>query len=246
MRVFTFLVLLALLCPIVGNAQAVAITKLEVNGNKVVVHYDLDDNNPNHEYLLNLYASKDNYAAPLSKVKGDVGMDIKPGTNKKMEWNITEEFGAYKGRLSLEIRGKVYVPFVRLQGFDVDRSYKRGHSYGLTWKPGNSNPVNIELYKGGERVGGDINLPNNGSHTLFIPAHAKKGDDYRLKISDARNSEEVLYTEYFAVTPKVSTVVKVLPILAIGGAVVLLGGGSKESGGGTTAGTIADPSFPGN
>jgi hypothetical protein len=234
-----------LLLPLTVLSQKVSISKLEVNGNKVIVHYDLEDNNPNNQYLLNLYASRDNYSAPLTKVKGDVGMDINPGGPKRMEWNITEEYGAYKGRLSLEIRGKVYVPFARLQAFDTEKSYKRGHSYGLNWKPGNTNPVNIELYKGGERVGGDINLPNNGSHTLFIPSHAKKGDDYRLKVSDAKNSEEVIYTEYFKVTPKVGLMVKLLPILAVGGAVAVLAGGSKDPGT-TTAGTIADPKFPGN
>jgi len=227
------------------SGQKVSINKIEINGDKVVVNYDLDDNNPNHEFLLNLYASRDNYTAPLTRVKGDVGMEIKPGTNKRMEWSIVEEYGPYKGRISLEVRGKVYVPFVRLQGFDTEASYKRGHSYGLSWRPGNSDPVNVELYKGGERVGGDINLPNNGSYTLFIPAHARKGNDYRLKISDARNSEEVIYTEYFTVKPKVSTLVKVLPVIIVGGAAVVLAGGSKEKPN-PTGSTISDPKFPGN
>lgn len=245
MRISNLGILCLIVSPLVVSGQKVSISKLEVNGDKVIVHYDLDDNNPNHEYLLNLYASKDNYTAPLTKVKGDVGMDIKPGSDKKMVWSITEELGGYKGRLSLEIRGKVYVPFVRLQAFDTERSYKRGNSYGLNWKPGNSNPINIELYKGGERVGGDINLPNNGAYTMFIPSHAKKGDDYRLKISDARNSEEVIYTEYFAVVPKVPTMLKILPVVAVGGAAVVLAGGSKDKSS-PAAGTIADPNFPGN
>lgn len=230
-------------------AQTVSIKKVELAGDKVIVYYDLDDNNPNNEYLLNLYASKDNFAAPLGKVKGDVGPEIKPGTNKKIEWSITEEFGGYKGKLALEVRGRVYVPFVKLQNFSPEKTYKRGKSYGLAWKPGNSNPINIELFKGGQRVDGSVNHPNNGSFTLFIPAHAKPGNDYRLKITDSRNSEETIYTDHFKVRPKIPLLVKAgLPLLVIGGVIALLPKDSKENpgGGGTTDEEIELPSLPGN
>jgi len=224
-----FLYTAALLgCVTLATAQVVSIKKVELAGDKVIVFYDLEDNNPNNEYLLNLYASKDNFATALTKVKGDVGPEVKPGTNKRIEWNVVEELGGYKGKLALEIRGRVYVPFVKLQNFSTDKTYKRGKSYPLGWKPGNANPVNIELYKGGQRIDGSVNHPNNGSYTLFIPSHAKKGNDYRLKISDARNSDEVIYTSFFKVRPKVPLLVKVLPFLAVGGAVAAFSGGDKD------------------
>jgi hypothetical protein len=197
-------------------AQTVTIKKVELSGENVIVTYDLEDSNPNNEYLLNLYSSRDNYNAPLVSVTGDVGMEIKPGADKKITWNILKEYGNYKGKLALEIRGKVYVPFVRLQNFDAAKSYKKGKSYPVTWKVGGSNPINIELYKGGQRISGDINQPNNGVHTLFIPKHAVPGKDYRLKISDARNSEEVIYTPYFKIAPGIPMWAK-----AAGGAVVV-------------------------
>jgi hypothetical protein len=226
-------------CSFLAAAQVVSIKKVELAGDKVIVYYDLDDNNPNNEYLLNLYASKDNFATALTKVKGDVGPEVKPGTGKKIEWSVVEELGGYKGKLALEIRGRVYVPFVKLQNFSTEKTYKRGKSYGLAWKPGNNNPVNIELYKGGQRIDGSVNHPNNGAFTLFIPAHAKKGNDYRLKISDARNSDEVIYTNFFKVRPKLPLLVKVLPFVAVGGVVAALAGGDK--GGEKSDPEIGDP-----
>ncbi len=212
-------------------AQTVIIKTVELAGDKIIVHYELDDSNPNHEYQLNLYSSKDNFAAPLKKVTGDVGNEIKPGINKKIEWNIREEMGGYKGRISLEVRGKIYSPFVKLQNFDVTKKYKKGKSFNLTWKPGNTNPINIELYKGTDRVIGEVNHPNNGAYTMFVPAHAKPGKDYRLKISDAKNNSDVIYTEYFKVTPKIPLVVKLLPIVVVGGVVAALAGGGSPGGG---------------
>ena len=208
-------------------AQTVIVKKVELAGDIIIVHYELDDGNPNNEYQLNLFSSKDNFASPLKKVKGDVGNEIKPGINKKIEWNIREEFGGYKGRLSLEVRGKIYSPFVKLQNFDVTKKYKKGKSISLTWKPGNTNPINIELYKGTDRVMGEVNHPNNGAYTLFVPAHAKPGKDYRLKISDAKNSSDVIYSEHFKVTPKIPLIVKLLPIVVVGGVVAALAGGGS-------------------
>lgn len=228
-------------------SQTAQIKSVELAGDKIIVTYDLEDPNPNNEYKLNLYASKDNFVSPLTKITGDVGGEVTPGANKKIIWSIREEYGGYKGRIALEIKGSVYSPFVKLKGFNPEQSYKRGKSYSLAWKPGASNPINIELYKGGQRISGEMNQPNNGGHTFFIPPQSKKGDDYRLKITDTRNADDILYTGNFKVKPKVPLLLKVLPVLAIGGAVATLGGGGGESGGGgtTTDQVLQYPPFPG-
>jgi hypothetical protein len=230
------------------SAQTVAIKKVELVGEKVIVHYDLDDGNPNNEYLLSLYSSKDNFATALTKVSGDVGMEIKPGNGKKIEWNIIQEYGGYKGKLALEIKGKVYVPFVKLQGFDTKKTYARGKSHQIKWKPGSNSPINIELYKGGERITGEINHPNNGLYSLFIPKHAKNGKEYRLKISDPKSSEEVIYSDYFKVGPKIPLWAKVGAAVVVGGvAVILLQSGDKNPNGGDNTNTdnIETPTLPG-
>jgi hypothetical protein len=215
-------------------------------GEKIIVVYDLEDSNPNNEYLLNLYTSKDNFAKAVTNVTGDVGMDIKPGVDRKMEWNVVKEYGGYKGKLSLEIRGKVYVPFVRVRDFDSKGTYRRGKNYVINWKPGNSNPVNIDLMNGGQRVTGEVNHPNNGIYELFIPAHAKPGDEYKIKFTDTRNPDEVIITETFAVKPKIPLLVKIAPVVVVAAVIVLIT--SKESKGGDPDegddSTIELPDFP--
>lgn len=225
-------------------AQTVVVKKVELAGDIIIVHYELDDGNPNNEYQLNLYSSKDNFATPLKKVKGDVGNEIKPGSDKKIEWNIREEMGGFKGRISLEVRGKIYSPFVKLQNFDTKKSYKRGKSFNLAWKAGNTNPVNIELYKGNERVSGEMNHSNNGAFTMFVPPHSQPGKDYRLKISDAKNSSDVIYTDYFKVTPKVPIWMKIAPVLLVGGVVAALAGGGDPTPGGGGSETNPLPPAP--
>ncbi|MBS1557681.1 MAG: hypothetical protein JST69_03045 [Bacteroidetes bacterium] len=248
MKAFT-LVCIFLFLSFYSQAQTVTIKSVELSGDNIIVNYDLEYSNSSSEFLLNLYASNDNFSAPLKKVTGDVGAEIKPGTNKKMIWAIRNEWGGYKGKLALEVRGKVFVPFIKLQSFTTTAAkYKRGKSYDLLWKVGNSNPINIELYKGNTRIQGSMQQPNNGAFTLFIPADSKADDDYRLKISDTRNAEEVIYTPYFKIVRKVPALVKAIVPLAIGGGIVtLLGGNKKESGGGASANSdLPVPGFPHN
>jgi hypothetical protein len=208
----------------------------------------VEDGNTNNEYLLNLFSSKDNFTAPLTKVSGDVGPEIKPGTGRKIEWRIREEYGGYKGKLALEIRGKVYVPFVKLQNFDVSKSYKRGNNYDLTWKPGGTNPVHVELYKGNQRVQGELSHPNNGNYVLSIPSKIKPGGDYRLKFTDSKNNEDIIYSGFFKIKPKIPMVAKIIPALAVvGGLIIILkGSGGKENKDTSTDADIILPPFPGN
>jgi hypothetical protein len=235
------------------HAQKIAVKKVQLAGDKIIVHYDLEDSNPNNDYQIFLYSSQNSFSTALTHVKGDVGTDVKAGSNRKIEWSIKEELGPYKGKLSLEVRGKVYTPIVKLQGFDVAKKYKRGKTYPLTWKAGTNNPIHIELYKGSQRVIGELNHPNSGNFSLSLPSNAKPGKDYRIKFTDSKNGDEIIYSGYFKVTPKVPMLLKVAPILAVGGAAaVLLGGGgggggeNPPGGGGNTAGEIELPIFPGN
>ena len=245
----TFTVLF-LLCIYAAYGQKIAVKKIEMAGDKIIVHYDLDDGNPNNEYQISLYSSRNAYNAPLAKVSGDVGPEVKLGFNKKIIWNAKEELGPYKGKLALEIRGKIYAPVARLNNITTKSKFKRGKSHSLTWRSGNSNAIHIELLKGGQRVGGDLNQPNNGSYSLFIPQHAAVGKDYTIRITDSRNPEEVVVSQPFSVTRKVPMLLKVVPVLAVGAAVAVLSGGSGSGGGGgggnETGSEIVLPGFPGN
>lgn len=225
-------------------AQKIAVKKIELAGEKIIVHYDLDDGNPNNEYQISLYSSRNAFNAPLAKVSGDVGPEVKLGLNKKIIWNVKDELGPYKGKLSLEVRGKVYAPVARLNNITTKSKFKRGKSHNITWKAGNSNAIHIELVKGGQRVDGALNQPNNGNFSLFIPQHAAVGNDYALRITDSRNGEDVVTSQPFSVTRKVPMLLKVIPVLAVGGVIAVLASGGKPKE--KESDQIPDPGFPGN
>lgn len=236
-----FFVVIFLLSWSAGHTQNVAVKRVELAGEKIIVHYDLEDSNPNNEYQIFLYSSQNNFTTALGKVSGDVGPEVKVGQNKKITWSIREELGPFKGKLSLEIRGKVYMPVAKITNITTGKSFKRGKTSVIQWKPGNSNPINIELMKGGQRISGELNQPNNGNFNLYIPSHASIGKDYTIRISDTRNSEDIVTSKPFSVKRKVPLLLKVVPVLAVGGAAAALGGGGGGGSGSGGNSNIPDP-----
>lgn len=223
------LVLILISFPMLLRAQKMEINWIEVSGNKVIVHYILDDPNPNHQYLINLFTSQDNYTAALTKVTGDVGTEVKPGKSKSIVWDITSEFPAFKGNLAFELRGRVYIPFVKLSESENAKVYKRGKNYPLNWTSGNlSGQVNIELFKGQDRILAENNVPNVGKYDWHIPGSTKKGSDYRLKFTNSKDRNDVVYSKDFTIKPKVPFLMKLLGLAAVGAAIVVATDGGTD------------------
>lgn len=230
-----------------STAQTVAISWVEISGSKIIVHYDLETSNPSHEFAISLFSSKDNFSAPLTKVTGDVGNEIKPGKDKKIIWDVVAELGSFKGDLELEVRGKIFVPFMRLTNFDASKKYKKGKSYPLTWTSGNmGGQIDIELYDGQTRVQSDRNVANSGKFEWVIPGSVKPGSNYRLKFTDTKNREEVIYTKEFKIVPKMPMAAKALIGLAVvgGGVAAAMAGG--DGGGNPPASDLPGPPNPPN
>jgi hypothetical protein len=231
-----------------AQAQKVTIKRVELAGEKIIVHYDLEDSNPNNEYQIALYSSQSNFTTALTKVKGDVGNEVKSGSDRKIEWSVREELGPYKGRISLEVRGKQFVQVAKFTNITSSTKFKRGKSHTITWKPSNSNPINIEFLNGGQKITSEINQPNNVSHTLYIPKSASKGKEYVIRITDAKNFQDAATSQPFAVKRKVPMLLIVLPgVAVIGAAAALAGGGSSgEDGPSNPTGEIPLPGLPKN
>ena len=202
----------------ISVGQNLDIDFVALEGRNVVVHYTLDDGNASTRlFLVQMYSSQDNFTSPLTRVTGDFG-EVTAGVDKKIVWDITGELGAFKGDISFELRGRVYVPFVRIQNMPEGKVFKRGKNYPISWISGNMNgQVNIELFnKAGERLWGENNVANIGKFDWYIPASIKKGKDYRLKFTNTRDRNDVAYTNTVAIRPKIPLLLKVATVIVAG------------------------------
>jgi hypothetical protein len=226
-----FVLIMALLCYERTLAQAIDIDWVQIAGKEIVVHYTIEDTNPIHAYTVNLFSSKDNFAAPLLKLSGDHGNEVKPGVDKQIRWRITEELGAYAGEIELEVRAKMYVPFMKMTAFNAKKNYKRGKNYPLVWRSGNpGGQVDIELYHGTTRIHSDRNVQNTGKFDWQIPSSTRPGGGYKLKFTNTKSREETYFTQPFRIANKIPLIAKIgAGAIAAAGIVYLLTSGTTES-----------------
>lgn len=215
------------------GAQNLVIKSVSTKGNDVIVKYDLLDEDVDHKYTLRLYSSNDNFVQPLTEVEGDIGIDQSVGGNKQIVWHVKDELGeTYKGDVALEVKGKLYIPFVTLNNFKDLKSVKRTRPYNVTWTAGRGNNVlTFDLYnRKKELVHTYTNIANVGEYQLAIPKDVKPGKDYSLKITDQKNKEDVVHTPAFTVKRKIPLVVKVGVIGILGSALAILAGQGSSAG----------------
>jgi hypothetical protein len=212
-------------------AQIFTITKTERQGDNLILYYDLLDSVNNRAYTINVYSSADNYINPLNKVSGDVGLEVKPGGNRKIIWRAKEELGPdFVGDLALEVRGKIYIPFVKLDGFNDYKKFKRLRNYKITWTGGRGNSVlNFDLYRGEKKITSFPNIANVGQYTVKFEGNIRPGNNYKLKVADAKNKDDVVWTENFKISRKTPLLLKVIPLLGLGYLATTLAGNSSTN-----------------
>ena len=198
------------------TAQTFAITQVEMEVVKLNIYYVLQDADATNRYIIKLFSSRDNYSTPLKSVTGDIGVAVIPGNNKKIVFNISEEFGAdFEDKISFQIRGSIYVPFIKLN--ESYAKLKRDKSYEFTWTGGTEKEIlNIELVSGDKKIMDFPSFSNEQKYNLKLPASLKIGIPYRLRIYDNNNGDRVVFTNEFLVQRKIPLVVKALPIVALG------------------------------
>ena len=225
------------------HGQSLEIKNIEIKGNKFIVYYDLMDSVVNRSYTIRVYSSADGFINPLQKISGDVGLDVKTGMNRKVEWSFLEEPGSMaEGKLMVELRARVFVPFIKTESINQYKVFKRSRTYNLTWSGGSAqNVLNFDLYRGDRKVASFPNIGNAGHHSFKFPSHIKPGNNYRFRISDSKNADEVVYSNTFKIKRRIPLVVKSAVVLAAGASVFLLL--NKDEGGGGGNG-LPDPNIP--
>jgi hypothetical protein len=204
--------------------QSLEIKNIEFKSNRFVVHYDIVDSIADRSYTIRVYSSVDGFVSPLQKIQGDAGVDINAGKHKKLEWAVLEELGAsFEGNVTLELRGRIYIPFIKTESINQYKVFKRGRNYNLTWSGGSEqNVLNFDLYRGDRKIFSFPNIGNAGHHSFKFPTHVKPGKNYRFRISDSKNKDEVVYTDVFKIKRRVPLAIKAVPILALGSVVYMV------------------------
>jgi len=90
------------------------------------------------------------------------------------------------------VRGRLYIPFIRLDGLNA--TFRRLVPIEITWTGGTEqNILNFDLYKGDEKIMSFPHIANVGHYKLTIPSSVKPGKNYKLRITDYRNKDQIVF-----------------------------------------------------
>jgi len=194
---------------------------------KVVVTYDIVDAKPNQKFELYLFASHNNFSQPLTKVSGDIGKNIQPGVQKKIEWDVNEELRYYNADITFKVIGEAMpFPIVFTSPTD-DTSIRRGKNTTVTWSGGRpEHRVKLELIQEGTTVSNLGEVANSGDYSWAIPKTLDKGM-YLLRLTAGK---EIVDSAPFKIKSKTSAALKIIPaVLVVLGAAYLLQSADSKS-----------------
>ena len=227
-----YFLLLAFL--ITGNclAQSLELGRIEYVDELVVIHYSLMDSTPGRLYVVRAYFSQDNFLTPLNNVNGDLGFEVRPGIEKKIFWNPRKELGSsFNGKVAVELRATVFVPFIKLNAFEKYKNVVRGRNYTITWSGGSAqNILNFELLQNDKLVASFPNIANVGHHGLKFPVRVPVGENYRLRVLDSKNPDEVVHTGTFSIRRRIPQAFKLTGVTILGAGIFALLPKTTDSG----------------
>lgn len=225
----------SLLLPLIGTAQEFSIKTIELNAQQVILYYDLMDTVRGRTYTVHLFSSRDNFLVPLAKVSGDLGIEVRPGANRRIVWNAMEELGnSFDGDVELEVRGRMYVPFIRLEGFDKVKTVKRKSAFLIKWTGGSrQNILNFQLYRKGDKEDKLVhvfpNVANASEFNAILPGNVPPGSGYYFVVADTKNKDLMIRTSNFNVKRKIPQLWKALGVALVGTGIYWLTRGDDES-----------------
>lgn len=193
------------------HAQTFENVRATAQGDRVIITYDLVSSQPDQAYTVEVYASHDNYQAPITKVIGDVGPNVKPGPSKTVAWNVADELKTFRGDITFELRGKFVVGKFSFRSPVVGAKVRRGKSATIEWQGGTPmQEVTITLYRGDRFVTNVAKTLNRGVFEWQIPKDMEKGDDYSFRLT---TGSETVESQKFRVKPPARVLLKMAPLL---------------------------------
>jgi len=214
-------------------AQQVENITAELQGEQIVISYDLNHPDQSVEIKIDIRSSHDNFRQPLKEVSGEVGEHVSPGTGKRIFWNYKNELPVgFDQEITFKIEAELPMPIPPFQFLQpaTGSGFRRGKTGQIQWSGGqSSDQVRLELLKNGKRVSNLAQMPNRQSYTWQIPPEMDKAKDYQIRLTAVGDPSRKITSQLFPIKNKIPLALIVVPAAVVVGVVgVLLSGGGDD------------------
>jgi hypothetical protein len=99
-------------------AQRITNVTPQTVGDKIIVHYDIEDSKDDKVYEVALYSSQDKFSQSLRSVSGNgVGSSVSAGTERVIIWDVLKDVNKLTGEFTFEVRA-----LVKSRVIEIDKS----------------------------------------------------------------------------------------------------------------------------
>jgi hypothetical protein len=233
----------------IASSQSVEDIRAEVSGDLVIITYDLKGDISGQKFDVEVFSRHNNYVSALKLVSGDVGKNIEPGFNRRVEWKAKDELKNFSGTIDFEIRATLIYSPVTILHPSMGSSFKKGKPMEIRWKGGlSTEKFNIEVYQGTLKVQEYLNQSNDTKKvTWMVPKTSSKGMNYEVGITSINNPSNLARASDLKLKSGGGAVKILVPMVLIGGAAYyfLFMGETEDPGTVDPVNDLPDaPSFP--
>lgn len=101
-----------------GFAQRITNVTPQTVGDKIIVHYNIEDSKDDQLYEVALYSSQDKFSQALRSVSGNgVGNSVSPGAERVIIWDVLKDVSKLTGEFTFEVRA-----LVKSRVIEIDKS----------------------------------------------------------------------------------------------------------------------------
>ena len=201
---------------------------------EIEITYDLVGDDAGQSYRVELRSSIDNFSSGIRTATGDIGANIKPGTNLKIYWNpVIELPEGYQGQLQFKLIGEpmdLDDPTSSPIGFDypvAGSKLKKGKTVNVEWS-GTSGNYSLELHRFDSKLI-SIAVVGGSDYTWQVPEDLSPGKGYEVVLINSTTNKEIS-SGSFTIGRKLPLGFLIAPVVVAGGVAAGLSGGGGDNG----------------
>ncbi|MEP3387393.1 MAG: Ser-Thr-rich GPI-anchored membrane family protein [Reichenbachiella sp.] len=234
---------LALLMVIIFSSnvwsQSVENASIVQLGDDLIISFDLMPKESVKElYTVTILAIADNDSIHLIPKKGYL-TEVRPGNSLQFVVSGKENLKNVNGEVDFSISAEMVYSPLRILSPQQGVSIRRGKEMKLEWKGGfDKDNYTLDLIQSDSLISTINTNVGGGRYNWNIPKRTKKKENYQLRLTSNRHASQPEFSSEFRIKNKIPVVVKVLPVMILGGALTYWLTRPDES---STSSEVPDP-----
>lgn len=217
------IVVLALVTSVGSWAQRIENASVQQVDHDFLIVFDLIPKNSIQERYEVILTADDGVIVQTLQLTDGTLQDVRPGNGLQFRISGRDSFKDFRGEVSFGIEAKMIYSPIRFITPDNNARFDKGKEVHVTWEGGiDGDEYAVELYQDYSKLSILATDIQDSTFSWNIPKDTKPGRKYKLRVVSNNHLNQSAITPEFTIKQKIPIVIKLVPLLAIGGWVYMI------------------------